>query len=92
MLFRSRSGLVKHQERIGKVEKVIIEGRSKKDPTLLSGRTRQNKLLHFSASGLLEGTLALARATSAAPNYLMGELIEVVEKPRRKTRIPVVAG
>ena len=87
-----RSGLVKHQERIGKVEKVIIEGRSKKDPTLLSGRTRQNKLLHFSASGLLEGTLALARATSAAPNYLMGELIEVVEKPRRKTRIPVVAG
>ncbi len=87
-----RSGLAKHQERIGKVEKVIIEGRSKKDPTLLSGRTRQNKLLHFSASGLLEGTLALARATSAAPNYLMGELIEVVEKPRRKTRIPVVAG
>ncbi|MEE2682895.1 MAG: MiaB/RimO family radical SAM methylthiotransferase [Actinomycetota bacterium] len=87
-----RSALRKHQERIGKAEEVIIEGVSKKDPTLLSGRTRQNKLIHFPASNLPDGTLALAKVTSAAPNYLMGELIEVLEKPRRKTRIPVVAG
>ncbi len=87
-----RSGLIKHQERIGKVERVIIEGASKKDPSLVSGRTRQNKLIHFPAKDLPEGTLALARPTHAAPNYLMGELIEVLEKPRKKTRIPVVAG
>ena len=87
-----RSGLIKHQERIGKVERVIIEGASKKDPSLVSGRTRQNKLIHFPAKDLSEGTLALARPTHAAPNYLMGELIEVLEKPRKKTRIPVVAG
>ncbi|MEC7845143.1 MAG: tRNA (N6-isopentenyl adenosine(37)-C2)-methylthiotransferase MiaB [Actinomycetota bacterium] len=87
-----RSGMIKHQERIGKEEKVIIEGISKKDPTLLSGRTRQNKLVHFPASHLPDGTLAIAKVTSAAPNYLMGELVEVLERPRRKTRIPVVAG
>ena len=84
--------MIKHQERIGKEEKVIIEGISKKDPTLLSGRTRQNKLVHFPASHLPDGTLAIAKVTSAAPNYLMGELVEVLERPRRKTRIPVVAG
>ena len=87
-----RSGMIKHQERIGKEEKVIIEGISKKDPTLLSGRTRQNKLVHFPASHLPDGTLAIAKVTSAAPNYLMGELVEVLERPQRKTRIPVVAG
>ncbi len=87
-----RSGRIKHQERIGKEERVIVEGISKKDPTLLSGRTRQNKLIHFPASHLPDGTLAIAKVTSAAPNYLMGELVEVLEKPRRKTRIPVVAG
>ena len=87
-----RSGMIMHQERIGKEEKVIIEGISKKDPTLLSGRTRQNKLVHFPASHLPDGTLAIAKVTSAAPNYLMGELVEVLERPRRKTRIPVVAG
>jgi len=87
-----RSGKIKHQERIGKEERVIIEGISKKDPTLLSGRTRQNKLIHFPAAHLPDGTLAIAKVTSAAPNYLMGELVEVLEKPRRKTRIPVVAG
>ena len=87
-----RSGMIKHQERIGREEKVIIEGISKKDPTLLSGRTRQNKLVHFPASHLPDGTLAIAKVTSAAPNYLMGELVEVLERPRRKTRIPVVAG
>ena len=87
-----RSGMIKHQERIGREEKVIIEGISKKDPTLLSGRTRQNKLVHFPASHLPDGTLAIAKVTSAAPNYLMGELVEVLERPQRKTRIPVVAG
>jgi tRNA-2-methylthio-N6-dimethylallyladenosine synthase len=29
------------------VEEVLVEGPSKKDPSVLSGRTRQNKLVHF---------------------------------------------
>ena len=86
-----RSGLIKHRERIGMDEQVIIEGISKKDPTMLTGRTRQNKLVHFKASSLADGTLAIVKVTSATPNYLLGEFVEVLEKPRRKLRIPVVA-
>ena len=42
-----RSGLARHRARIGNVEEVIVEGPSKKDPAVLTGRTVQNKLLHF---------------------------------------------
>ncbi|HVE45610.1 MAG TPA: tRNA (N6-isopentenyl adenosine(37)-C2)-methylthiotransferase MiaB [Acidimicrobiales bacterium] len=42
-----RSALLKHQARVGRVEEVLVEGPSKRDPAVLTGRTRQNKLLHF---------------------------------------------
>ena len=45
-----RSARLKHEARIGRVEEVIVEGPSKKDPAVLTGRTRQNKLVHLSAS------------------------------------------
>lgn len=47
-----RSTLAKSQARIGRVEEVIVEGPSKKDPTVLSGRTAHNKLLHFPSAPL----------------------------------------
>ncbi len=33
----------------GRVEEVLVEGPSRKDPSVLTGRTRQNKLVHFAA-------------------------------------------
>jgi tRNA-2-methylthio-N6-dimethylallyladenosine synthase len=42
-----RSALRKHEARVGRIEEVLVEGPSKKDPSVLSGRTRQNKLVHF---------------------------------------------
>ncbi|MGI9603638.1 MAG: MiaB/RimO family radical SAM methylthiotransferase [Acidimicrobiales bacterium] len=88
-----RSALAKHRERIDRVEDVLVEGPSKKDPSVLSGRTRQNKLVHFaSAQPLRSGTRATVRVTDAASHYLRGELVEVVAGPRHRTRIPVVAG
>ncbi len=87
-----RSGLIKHRERIGMEEEVIVEGPSKKNDKLITGRTRQNKVIHFSAADLPVGTVAITRVEEATPNYLSGSLLEIVEKPRIKTRIPVVAG
>ncbi|MGB1651197.1 MAG: MiaB/RimO family radical SAM methylthiotransferase, partial [Acidimicrobiales bacterium] len=87
-----RSGLIKHQERIGKEEEVIVEGPSKKNNKLTTGRTRQNKVVHFPAMDLPVGTIAITRVEEATPNYLLGSLLEIVEKPRMKTRIPVVSG
>src|SRR5438094_406571 len=38
-----RSALVHHEARVGKREEVLVEGPSKKDATMTTGRTRQNK-------------------------------------------------
>ena len=88
-----RSALAKHLARVGRTEEVLVEGPSKKDPTVVSGRTRQNKLVHFTPSRpLLVGTYATVEVTSAAPHHLMGRLVEVLAEPVHKRRIPVLAG
>ena len=88
-----RSALAKHRERIGRDEEVAIEGPSKKDPSVLTGRTRQNKLVHFApAEPLARGSYAMVTVTGAAPHHLTGELVEVLAGPRHKVRLPVLAG
>ena len=86
-----RSALARHQARVGRVEEVLVEGPSKKDPSVATGRTAQNKLVHFPVEGPLPaaGTFAEVRITGAAAHYLRGELVEVTARPRHKTRIPV---
>ena len=44
-----RSALRKHRARVGRVEEVVVEGPSKRDPSVITGRTGQNKLVHFAA-------------------------------------------
>jgi tRNA-2-methylthio-N6-dimethylallyladenosine synthase len=90
-----RHALAKHRERVGRVEEVLVEGPSKKDPSVLSGRTRQNKLVHVTCgdSAPEPGTYGAVRIVDAAPHWLRGELVDVVAAPRRsRTRIPVAAG
>ena len=87
-----RSALARHQARIGRVEEVVVEGPSRKDPEVLTGRTRQNKLVHFAAPPLGPGTFATVRVVAAAPHHLSGDLVEVTARPRHRTRIAVTAG
>ena len=87
-----RSALARYRARIGKIEEVVVEGPSKKDPTVLTGRTAHNKLVHFPSEPLRVGTYATTRITEASHQYLMGELVEVTARPRHRTRIPVVSG
>jgi tRNA-2-methylthio-N6-dimethylallyladenosine synthase len=88
-----RSALARHQARVGRVEEVLVEGPSKKDPAVATGRSRQNKLVHFPVDGAVPaaGTFADVRITGAAAHYLRGELVAVTARPRHKTRIPVAA-
>ena len=87
------SAVAKHLARVGRIEEVIVEGPSKKDPSVLSGRTRQNKLVHFPATQPLRvGSYALVEVTSAASHHLMGRFVELVAEPSHKRRIPVLAG
>lgn len=88
-----RSALRKHEGRIGVVEEVVVEGPSRKDPSVVTGRTRQNKLVHFaSESPLRVGTYAEVLVTGAAPHFLRGDLVGVTASARHRTRIPVTAG
>jgi tRNA-2-methylthio-N6-dimethylallyladenosine synthase len=88
-----RSALAKHQARVGRTEEVLVEGPSRKDPSVLTGRTRQNKLVHFAADGApaSAGAYADVRITRAAAHFLAGELVAVTAKPRHRRRIPVAA-
>ncbi|MGD9750229.1 MAG: MiaB/RimO family radical SAM methylthiotransferase [Acidimicrobiia bacterium] len=83
----------RHLERVGRVEQVVVEGPSKRRPELLTGRTAQNKLVHFpSPARLRPGTYAEVEVTDAGAHHLLGRLVEVVAVPTHRTRIPVVAG
>jgi tRNA-2-methylthio-N6-dimethylallyladenosine synthase len=86
-----RSALSRYRARIGLVEEVVVEGPSKKDPAVLTGRTAHNKLVHFPSDPLKPGTYANVRVTGAAHQYLTGELVEVAERARHRTRLPVTA-
>ena len=45
-----RSSLAGNQRRVGRVEEVLVEGPSKKDPAVLAARTAQHRLVHFAAA------------------------------------------
>ncbi|HSP05389.1 MAG TPA: tRNA (N6-isopentenyl adenosine(37)-C2)-methylthiotransferase MiaB [Acidimicrobiales bacterium] len=87
-----RSGLRKHEARIGRTEEVLVEGPSRKDPAVLTGRTAQNKLIHFpSPAPIRIGSYATVEVTGAAAHHLQGELRDIVHVAAHKTRIPVAA-
>jgi len=88
-----RSALARHRARVGRTEDVMVEGPSRKDPAVTTGRTEHNKLVHFPAPAgpLRPGTYARVRVTGAAPHHLTGELVEVTAPARHRTRIPVAS-
>jgi tRNA-2-methylthio-N6-dimethylallyladenosine synthase len=93
-----RSSLARHQARVGRSEEVLVEGVSRRDESMLTGRTRQGKLVHFAptapGAGPAPAAGALARVTVTAghPHHLTGRLDQVTAAPRHRTRIPLASG
>ncbi|MEO5680296.1 MAG: radical SAM protein, partial [Acidimicrobiales bacterium] len=91
-----RAALRRNEARVGRTEEVVVEGPSKKDPAVLTGRTRQGKLVHFpgpaTPTPLRPGSYALVEVTAAAPTWLRGRLVAVTAGPRHKTRLPLAVG
>ena len=97
-----RSSRLANQARIGRVEEVVVEGPSKKDPAVTTGRSRRNTLVHFPSppgGAPRPGTYARVEVTAAAANFLQGALVDL-EAPTSATtadassvrrRIPVAA-
>ena len=89
----TRSSALEHQARVGRIESIVIEGPSKREPNQVTGRTRQNKIVHVeSTKGLNAGTYADVEITEAGGYYLMGELVQITAQPKSRRRIPVVSG
>ena len=64
-----RSALARHRARVGRTEEVLVEGPSKKNASVVTGRTRQNKLVHFSTGDDTpprQGSFARVRITDTS--------------------------
>lgn len=62
------------------VQRVLVVGPSRKDPTELSGRTENNRVVNFKGDESMVGQFVDARITKALPNSLRGEIINHVNK------------
>ena len=60
----------------GKVVRVLVEGESKTDPEMFSGRTGGNKIVHIPADESLRGQFADVRITKAMTYAPMGEVVK----------------
>jgi len=84
--------LASSESQLDTVQELLVEGPSKRDASVWSGRTRRNELVHFAGDGVGPGGFARVRITKAAPFWLAGDLVEVTDPGRRvRTRIPVTA-
>jgi tRNA-2-methylthio-N6-dimethylallyladenosine synthase len=85
------SGERRHAARLHRREEVLVEGPSKRNDTVWSGRTRQNKLVHFDPTPEMRaGELVTVDITKAADHWLAGSVVDRVRPaPRRRIRIPV---
>lgn len=63
------------QAMVGSVQRVLVEGVSKKDPGELAGRTDNNRVVNFVGNPRLIHHFVEVRITSALPHSLRGEIV-----------------
>ncbi|MCG6874590.1 MAG: tRNA (N6-isopentenyl adenosine(37)-C2)-methylthiotransferase MiaB [Betaproteobacteria bacterium] len=59
---------------VGRVERVLVEGPSRKDPGELAGRTGNNRVVNFSGSPQLVGQMIEMHIEAALPHSLRGRV------------------
>lgn len=63
------------QSMVGTIQRVLVDRPARKDPTEISGRTENNRVVNFAGDQALIGHFADVRITEALPNSLRGELL-----------------
>ncbi len=63
------------RQMVGTVQRVLVDGPSRKNAQELSGRTENNRVVNFPGDAALAGGFAEVRITEALPNSLRGELV-----------------
>jgi tRNA-2-methylthio-N6-dimethylallyladenosine synthase len=60
---------------VGTVQRVLVEGRSKKDENELAGRADNNRVVNFAGNARLVNRFVDVRITAALPHSLRGEIL-----------------
>ena len=61
--------------RVGTVQRILVEGPSRKDANELMGRTECNRIVNFAGPARLSGQMIDVRITQALPHSLRGEVL-----------------
>jgi tRNA-2-methylthio-N6-dimethylallyladenosine synthase len=64
-----------NEKLFGETVEVLVEGESKNNPDVLAGRTRTNKLIHFTGTKELIGRMVNVKVTQAQTWILKGEIV-----------------
>lgn len=77
-LLELQNGICKEKnlEYVGRVEEVLVDGDSRTDKSMMTGRTDSGKIVNFKAPGLLRGQYVNVRITGARQWSLEGELTD----------------
>lgn len=73
------TSLMKNKQLEGTIVEVLVEGESRKNPEILSGRTRTNKLVNFAGPNTIIGEMINVKITEAKTWSLNGCVVEKVE-------------
>lgn len=76
---------------VGSVQSVLVEGRSKKNPAELRGRTENNRIVNFKGPQTLSGQFVNIEITAALPNSLRGNLPRTVPPDAAGRSAPTAA-
>ena len=60
---------------VGSIQRILVEGPSKKDPNELAGRTDNNRVVNFAGNPRMVGHFVDVTITSALPHSLRGEIV-----------------
>ncbi len=71
---QDKISLEKNKENVGRVEELLVDSVTKKDKTMLSGRTKTNKLVHFKGEASTIGSFVNVKIKEAKPFFLIGEI------------------
>jgi tRNA-2-methylthio-N6-dimethylallyladenosine synthase len=73
--FNELQGKAISESMLGSVQRVLVEGRSKKDENELAGKTDNNRTVNFAGNSALINQFVNVRITQAMPHTLRGELV-----------------
>ncbi|MCI8590389.1 MAG: tRNA (N6-isopentenyl adenosine(37)-C2)-methylthiotransferase MiaB [Clostridiales bacterium] len=73
---QSEISKTKNEHYLGQVERVLVEGYSKTDSSMLTGRNEKNRLVHFKGNDALIGQFINVKINQADTYALIGEICE----------------